>query len=175
MRLSIGKVSGIKMLTPCHEDLVVMAANGVRSGRRLNKWLVLLFRLKFHLPGVTTLLRQTGSPHVEQDGAELSSAATEHCAPTDELSTRCNTIKLEPTWTREYLRDQQEADLSLKVVLQFKKAGAVRPKWEDVSPCDRTVKSLWAQWDQLEIHDRVLCRRWEEESGARVSYQIILP
>ena len=56
MRLSIEKVSGIKMLTPCHEDLVVMAANGVRSGRRLNKWLVLLFRLKFHLLGVTSLL-----------------------------------------------------------------------------------------------------------------------
>ena len=121
------------------------------------------------------VVRQTGSPHVEQDGAELSSAATKHCAPTDELSTRCNTIKLEPAWTREYLRDQQEAVLSLKVILQFKKAGAIRPKWEDVSPCDRTVKSLWAQWDQLEIHDRVLCRRWEEESGARVSYQIILP
>ena len=121
------------------------------------------------------VVRQTGSPHVEQDGAELSSAATEHCAPTDELSTRCNTIKLEPTWTREYLRDQQEADLSLKVIPQFKKAGAVRPKWEDVSPRDSTVTSLWAQWDQLEIHDRVLCRIWEEESGARVSYQIILP
>ena len=67
------------------------------------------------------VLRQTGSPHVEQDGAELSSAAIEHCAPTDELSTRCNTIKLEPTWTREYFRDQQEADLSLKVILQFKR------------------------------------------------------
>ena len=67
------------------------------------------------------VVRQTGSPHVEQDGAELSSAATEHCAPTDELSTSCNTIKLEPTWTREYLRDQQEADLSLKVILQFKR------------------------------------------------------
>ena len=32
----------------------------------------------------------------------------------------------------------------------------MRPKWEDVSPYDRTVKTLWAYWDQLEIHDQVL-------------------
>ena len=121
------------------------------------------------------VVRQVDSPQVEQGEAELSSATTEHCLSSDQPSTRCNTIKLEPSWTREYLREQQVADPSLKVLLQLKEASAVRPKWEGVSPYDRTVKSIWAQWDQLEIRDRVLCRKWEERSGIRVKYQIILP
>lgn len=44
-----------------------------------------------------------------------------------------------------------------------------------MSSYDQTVKSLWAQWDQVEIRDRVLCRRWEEGGGNRVKHQIILP
>ena len=118
---------------------------------------------------------QTEILHDKRGGAELSSAATEHCFSNDQPETWCKTIKLEPTWTREYLHEQQAADPSLKVILQCKGASAVRPKWEDVSPYDRTVKALWAQWDQLEIRDQVLCRRWEEGSGTRIQYQIVLP
>ena len=44
-----------------------------------------------------------------------------------------------------------------------------------MSSYDQTIKSLWAQWDQQEICDRVLCRRWEEGDGNSVKYQIILP
>lgn len=41
-------------------------------------------------------------------------------------------------------------DLGLYFKIQYKEAGAFRPKGEDVSTCDCTVKILWAQWDQLE-------------------------
>ena len=37
------------MPTHCREGLVTMTANGVRSGRGLSKWLVLLFKLMFDL------------------------------------------------------------------------------------------------------------------------------
>ena len=40
---------------------------------------------------------------------------TEHCSSYPAVSdSRCNTIKLEPTWAREYLYSQQVADPSLK-------------------------------------------------------------
>ena len=58
------------------------------------------------------------------------------------------------------------------VIIQFKEASAERPQWEDVSPYERTVKTLWAQWYQQQFRDQVLCRRWEDESGSK--YQIIL-
>lgn len=63
-------------------------------------------------------------------------------------------------------------DLGLYFKIQCKEAGAFRPKRGDVSTCDCTVKILWAQWDQLEIRDEVLCRRWEEERGSRAKYQM---
>ena len=75
------------------------------------------------------------------------SVFTEHCSSDPALvDSRCNTIKLEPTWTREYLYSQQVADPSLKVIIQFKEASAARPSWKEVSSYDHTVKALWAQW-----------------------------
>ena len=51
------------------------------------------------------------------------SVCTEH-SPSDPAvaDSRCITIKLEPTWTREYLYSEQVADPSLKVIIQFKEA-----------------------------------------------------
>ena len=62
------------------------------------------------------------------------SVGTEHCSSNPAVpDSSCNTIKLQPTRTREYLYNQQVADPSLKVIIQFKKASAVRPRWKDVS------------------------------------------
>ena len=111
----------------------------------------------------------------KQSETELS-VCTEHCSSNPaEADSRCNTIKLEPTLTREYLYSQPNADPSLKVLIQLKEASAIRPSWKDVSSYDRTVKALWAQWNQLEFRDHVLCRRWEEGSDTRPIYLIILP
>ena len=45
----------IRMPTHCREGLVTVAANGARSGRGLSKWLVLPFKLMFHLLCVASL------------------------------------------------------------------------------------------------------------------------
>ena len=56
------------------------------------------------------------------------SVCSEHCLSDPALvDSRCNTIKLEPTWTRECLYSQRVADPSLKVIVQFKEASAARP------------------------------------------------
>ena len=122
------------------------------------------------------VVEERGTLLDKQCETEFSSTSTEHCSTNHPVAdSKCNTIKLEPTWTQEYLYGQQVEDPSLKVIIQFKEASALRPMWEDVSPYDRTVKALWAQWNQLEFRNQVLCRRWEEGSGTRIKYQIILP
>ena len=48
IRLSIKKGSGFSMQMPCDKEFVVVVVSSVRSGRRLNKWLALLFKLTFN-------------------------------------------------------------------------------------------------------------------------------
>lgn len=114
MRLSIRLARGIRMQTHSREGLVTIAANGVRSGRGLSKWLVLLFKLMFHLLCGEFEVEQREALPDKQIETEFS-VCTEHC-PSDPAvaDSRCNAIKLEPTWTKEYLYSQQVADPSLR-------------------------------------------------------------
>ena len=49
--------------------------------------------------------------HVPNQDIELA----ENCQ--DPSGDRCATVKLEPTWTSNFLREQQEADVDLKVII----------------------------------------------------------
>ena len=49
------------------------------------------------------------------------------------VGARCATVKLEPTWTSTFLREQQEADFDLKVIIGWKEDGKEKPLWEDMS------------------------------------------
>jgi len=55
MALNIELASSMRTPMHCHEDLVMMAASDVRSGRRWSKWLMLLFKLTFNLVCVMRL------------------------------------------------------------------------------------------------------------------------
>ena len=88
---------------------------------------------------------------------------------------RCATVKLEPTWTSTFLREQQVADSDLKVIIGWKKAGERKPSWEEVSPQNRAVKALWSQWDRLVFRNGALCRKWESDMGDQTTDQIVLP
>lgn len=37
------------------------------------------------------------------------------------------------------------------------------------------VKTLWAQWKRLELREGVLHRKWEDKSGKRITYQLLVP
>lgn len=50
-----------------------------------------------------------------------------------------------------------------------------KPKWEEISMESVPVKTLWAQWKRLEVRDGVLHRKWEDESGKRITYQLLVP
>ena len=160
--MNIGRVNGIPTQMPCHEDLVAKAVSGVKW-KKAEQLISVAVLTEISISKTEELAEEEAdSTQVEKSDAEPSSATGGHCLSHDLPSPRCNTNKLAPTWTREYLRRQQATDPSLKVILQFKEQSPVRPKWEDVSPYDQVVQSLWAQWEQVEIRDGVLCRRWEE-------------
>ena len=88
---------------------------------------------------------------------------------------RCATVKLKPMWTSNILREQQEADVVLKVIIGWKKASEGKPLLEDVLPQSRAVKTLWSQWDRLLFRNGVLCRKWENDVGDQITNQVVLP
>jgi len=55
---------------------------------------------------------------------------------------RCAKDKLEPTWTSNFLRKQQEVDADLKVIIGWKKASERKPLCEDVLPQSHAVKTF---------------------------------
>lgn len=91
------------------------------------------------------------------------------------LEEQCFVVKLEPVWTREYLKEQQLSDPLLTTFMGLKRSAKERPQWSEVSDKSPAFKALWSQWDRLSFRDGVLCRRWESEGGDKVTYQIVLP
>ena len=88
---------------------------------------------------------------------------------------RCATVKLEPMWTSAFLREQQEIDSDLKIMIGWKKASERKPLWEDVSLQSSAVKTLWSQWGCLLFGNGVLCLKWENNIGNQSFDQILLP
>ena len=68
------------------------------------------------------------------------------------VGARCATVKLEPTWTSTFLREQQEAGFDLKVIIGWKEAGIERCVASELC-CEDLVVSV----ARLLFRNRVLC------------------
>ena len=59
--------------------------------------------------------------------------------------------------------------------MQWKEESADRPPEAVVAGHGKTVRSLWSQWDRLELADGLLYRRWEEGTSCLVTRQLVVP
>ncbi len=73
------------------------------------------------------------------------------------------------------LTEAQSLDQDIYPLVTWPKSGRDRPTWQEVSPHSETLKAYWAQWDSLEMQQRVLCRQWEAPSGKQMKWQVIIP
>jgi hypothetical protein len=138
-----------------------------------------------------TIVHRAGRSHGNADG--LSRRACKQCgreedkdptekpaeAPeevpgkTPEIHVRA--IGLAPHITRESLREAQLADPDIGGVLRAREEGGPQPGWKEVAPTSNQAKYYFAQWDQLEVRDGILKRRWESGDGSEIRWQIVLP
>ena len=72
-----------------------------------------------------------------------------------------------PAWTNKDLQHQQANDPDLKIVLDWLKTPSERPTFAQIGSKGPIIRSLWAQWNRLEVRDNVLYRRWEDNVGAK--------
>lgn len=86
-----------------------------------------------------------------------------------------NAVTVEPSITASDLSRMQCEDESMNWIMEVKAKGGHRPDWSKVETQSYAKKSLWRIWDQLEMRQNVLCRRWESDNGEEVKSKIVLP
>ena len=77
-------------------------------------------------------------------------------------------------WSSSQLLQKQRADPVIGVILSWKEQGSERPPETAVATGGRALRSLWVQWDRLELMDGLLYRWWEESTGTR-KRQLLIP
>ena len=74
----------------------------------------------------------------------------------------------------EQLKQKQLDDEDIRVILQWKARGE-RPYGLEVSRTSPATRLYWHYWNSLEIHNGLLCRRYERHDHTGDYFQLILP
>ncbi|KAK3102361.1 hypothetical protein FSP39_010822 [Pinctada imbricata] len=90
----------------------------------------------------------------------------------EEMNTSRNQAILEG-WDPMSLRQKQLEDENIQPIISAFDGTGTRPPWDKVSSCSSILKTLWRQWDRLELIEGVLYRIFHEED--KTSKQIIVP
>ena len=77
--------------------------------------------------------------------------------------------------TPEEIREMQLEDSEIGILLRCKEESDREPRWEEISAESRALKELWSQWDQLELVDGVLHRRFIDVVTGNNRLQLIVP
>jgi len=85
-----------------------------------------------------------------------------------------NSASINP-FAADELRRAQEADESIKVVLDWRKQLQTPPSWTIVQPHSEEVRILWGQWDSLTVDDGILYRLFYNTDGTTRYKQVVLP
>ena len=83
--------------------------------------------------------------------------------------------RCEPGETPEEMAAEQDADPDIGLIMQWKRSGNDRPRWEDISPESWETKVLWRQWERLHLVRRVLHCRFHELEGQGWQHQLVVP
>ena len=120
------------------------------------------------------------APTTYSEQSQDSAEASEHSPDKEMFKSFCrylqtNVLNTMPVLTLAQIRDEQLKDMTIKLLYECKEAKKPRPTWEEISACHQDLKTYWAQWDLLDIHDGVLCRQWISVDGNVDGWKVILP
>ena len=79
-----------------------------------------------------------------------------------------------PEISKESIRIEQEKDLDIKLILQWKRA-TVKPAWPTLAPHGKEVKVYWHKWDMIEIKDEILCKKHFRNDGTGADFLYTVP
>lgn len=80
-----------------------------------------------------------------------------------------------PGWTPPELQRAQVEDADMSPIMMALMEQQGRPSKETISVCSAKTKELWGQWDRLRLDRGVMHRRYENEMGTQINWQIVVP
>ena len=156
---------------------------------QLARWIEVLSEYHF------TIQHRPGRHHGNADG--LSRRACRQCGREEESATgeaetkqrrwikwaelekeevNLRSLILQPEWSLENLRQEQEKDDNIRPVLQAKMRDEARPSWSEMSTDSEETKTYWAHWERIQLREGVLYRRYEGHGGKGQSWwQLLVP
>jgi hypothetical protein len=72
-------------------------------------------------------------------------------------------------------KDAQISDKIVGIVYKLKNAKTHKPTWNEISKYPPDLKSYWFSWDQLEIQNGILYRKYKHEVTKQTIKQLVLP
>ncbi|MEW8092744.1 MAG: reverse transcriptase domain-containing protein [Candidatus Thiodiazotropha endolucinida] len=78
-----------------------------------------------------------------------------------------------PVWSHDELSQMQRDDDNIRFILENKLEGQ-KPVLQEIPQINPFVKALWYQWENLEVKNDVLYRRWKDNKGD-VIFQLVVP
>ena len=142
---------------------------------QLARWLARLGQYSYHI------VHRPGERHANADAMSRRPCPDDcgHCLKREKvLGGKCRVIKISPAETtsdERGIRSAQQSDPELAPLLSLLERGTDKPVWEEVASASRVTKLYWAQWEQLQMNDGVLQRRWESRDGLHVQWLDVIP
>ena len=69
----------------------------------------------------------------------------------------------------------QRDDKNLGIIINYMENSDQKPAWRTVCSEHVVVKALWSQWKRLQLREGILFRRWADDTGKRISWQLVVP
>jgi hypothetical protein len=80
------------------------------------------------------------------------------------------------SWQKDEIRVFQIEDKVVGEMIQLKQTFTERPRKSEIDRSSNEMRTLWLQWDNLEVHDGILYRRWIPiNRGEKEHLQIVVP
>ena len=121
-----------------------------------------------------TLKHRPGVKHGNADAMSRSPSAEGSGSPEVQEVNSIGTACFQ-RWSGDELAEEQRADPHLSVVINWLEAGGDRPSRAETQGTSQVTRNLLAQWNRLQLVDRVLYRLWESEDGSSTRSQLVIP
>ena len=90
------------------------------------------------------------------------------------LPIKVNLTSIRAEWTLSDLQEAQKQDTSLQKLYACKVNKEERPDRIVINGLSRAAKYYFGLWDQIELRDGVLCKRWESDDGSLLKWKVLI-